>query len=182
MKRLYVRLFIVLWLIFLIGCNATLPDKDQAENQNTELSYAKKVYYFQHKLIPQWVFESEGAFFFDLYNRQLEQFMLAAIDLLGEEYASQILVTSLYDNNSILIEFPKPNQFGNCFFALIVKEGDSYSYYTYEKTIKLGNDRIQGFVGGWGVEGGHRNYGPRSYKTSTDFVKDVLDMSVQSTN
>lgn len=33
---------------------------------------------------------------------------------------------------------------------------------------------VFGVVGGWDSDGGHNNYGAREYKSSAEFIKDVL--------
>lgn len=176
------RTFIICILISLsslVGCSSNGIEKSsditlEKANDAVEAPQSKRVYYLQHKLISSWVFESEGAFFFDLYNRNYGQLIDAASEMVSPEYAKEIVVTPLYDRNAVVIKFPEPSSMANCYFALVKKEGDTYSYYTYEKTMNFGNDRIVGVLGGWNAEGGHSNYGPRGYKLESDFIKDVL--------
>lgn len=177
----YRKLFLsaLVSLSFLVGCTTTGIGNEsnvtKTENDGkAEPPLSKRVYYFQHKLIAKWVFESEGKFFFDLYNRQYEQLISAASDIISPDYAKEIVVTPIYDRNVVVIKFPEPSSMANCFYALIKKEEDTYSYYTYEKTMTFGNEPVVGVLGGWNSDGGHSNYGSRGYKTEAEFIKDVL--------
>jgi hypothetical protein len=160
------------------GCATQQSTKVSAPNQTNqnEPQISKSIYFFQHKLIAQWLYESDGAFFSDLKNGDVTRFMEVASEVINPEYANNIVVTDLAEHDAVLITFPDPYDFPNCYFVLMKKQGATFSYYTYEKTMDLGEQNIGGVLGGWTAEGSHLNYGPRSYRTAPDFVKDVLTM------
>lgn len=171
------KIVCLILVIAISGCVSTdvKNEMDQSgETQEEEASLSKRVYYFQHKLIAKWVFESDGAFFFDMNNRNPQQLIDAASDIINPEYANKIAITPIVGRNAVSIRFPEPDSFGNCYFALIEKEGSGFSYYTYEKTMTFGEEAFVGVVGGWDNEGGHSNYGPRGYKREDEFIEDVL--------
>ena len=145
--------------------------------QKEEPSFSKKVYYFQHKLIAKWIFESNGAFFFDMNNRKSQKLIEAASDIISQEYANKIIITPIAGRNAVSIRFPEPDSFGNCYFALIKKEDVGFSYYTYEKTMTFGEEDVVGVVGGWNKEGGHNNYGSRGYNSEKEFIEETLGKS-----
>ena len=62
----------------------------------------------------------------------------------------------------------------NCYFVLVQKNESGFSYYTYEKSMKFGDEEFVGVVGGWDGEGNHSNFGPRTYRTEMEFVEDVI--------
>lgn len=187
----------VVWIVLLLaGCGSTTV-KDNANSEagtgeansvaqssaehssaggEQEIPLDKRIYYLQHRLIPDWVFQSEGEFFFDIYNGQVDQLMDAVADLVSPEYARQIDVTPLYDKNAVVIRFPPPEEMPQCFYVLVKKRDDGFHYYTYEKAMNFGDDSVVGVLGGWDSEGSHQNYGPRSYSAQQDFVSDVLGL------
>lgn len=148
---------------------------DKNKNYQEEPPLSERIYYFQHKLIPKWVFESNGEFFFDLNNRNPQQLVAAATDIVNAEYANEIIITPITNKSAVSIRFPEPNSFANCYFALIIKKDSAFSYYTYEKSMPFGKEAIFGVVGGWDNEGNHYNYGPRGYMSEEEFIEDVLN-------
>lgn len=172
-----------LFLILIAGCAATPPKQEPesaTSSQNAEEpSESQRIYYFQHRVISKWVFESEGWFYADLLHGNLEKLVNAAEEIVSTDYANGLAVTPLEGHPAILIVFPHPDAPPNCYYALIVKDGDNeFRYFTYESTIDITKSRIYGVVGGWDREGSHSNFGGRTYKTSEEFVADVLRMNL----
>jgi hypothetical protein len=171
----------VIILSFFISACSNISVKDETDSNNTNTSQveeapiSKRIYYFQHKLIPKWVFESDGEFYFDLYNRNVERLLDAAAEIISPEYAKEIKINPLVDQNAVSISFSEPDSMANCYFVLVQKTESGYSYYTYEKTFQFDNEDFVGVVGGWDSEGNHSNFGSRSYKTEQEFVADVLE-------
>jgi hypothetical protein len=50
-----------------------------------------------------------------------------------------------------------------CYFAILVKEGDSFRYVTREQTFDLDGSGVKTVVGGWTSGGNHLNLGGRIY-------------------
>jgi hypothetical protein len=169
-----------LFLILITGCAATTP-KQQPESATTsqnaeEPSESKRIYYFQHRVISKWVFESEGWFYADLLHGNLDDLVRAAEEIISTDYANGIAVIPLEKHSAILIVFPHPDTPPNCYYALIIRDGDNdFRYITYERTMDITKSRIYGVVGSWDREGNHSNFGGRTYKTSEEFVADALN-------
>lgn len=176
------QLILPIILLALGGCASTSKVEEASATQAVEAAETKsepttqqKIYYFQHKLLPKWTFESNGQFLDDLLNGRLAQLEQAASEIVSPEYYSKIMVMPLDEKKAVAISFPSPEYPAHCFYALIVNDGQGFSYYTYEKTLNLfGEEDMAGVVGGWGKEGGHHNYGPRAYTDLDSFIKDVL--------
>lgn len=174
-------------LLWLGACATKAPRPVESKNiqgkaQASGASFSQKVYFFQHKLVSEWLFFSDGAFFFDMINGSIAQFMAAATDVVGADYADNISITLMTDYQVVVLGFPEPRHPPNCYFALIRKQGDQYAYYTYEKTPDLWERPYYGVVGAWNKEGNHENFGPRDYRTQEAFVDDILQQIAPSTS
>ena len=172
------KIFVLIFAVFLSACNST-PNQEvevaSATNQSEEIPTYKKIYFFQHKILPEWTFTTDGKFYADLLEGNLGHLKMAATEVISEEYANGISSEVINDGEAILIKFPKPKAMTNCFFVLILKNKGEYSFFTYEKTMNFGgDDPVIGVVGSWSPEGNHGNLGGRTYSTSSDFVSDVL--------
>lgn len=153
---------------------ATSDTQESGEKPVDEPPRHQKVYFFQHKLIPQWLFESDDAFYFDLSNGYFSGIYQIAEEYIDTAFSDALEIRYFPDEDAVLFIFQEPNSPPNCFFALIAKDEGSYRYITYESTMPL-NDGVVGVVGGWNVRGDHLNYGARAYRTSSEFVEDVLN-------
>ncbi|MBR9727551.1 hypothetical protein ACFOD0_04435 [Shewanella intestini] len=139
-----------------------------------DIPLAKRIYFFQHKILPQWLFESNEQFFADLRLGENEQFFETAAKVVNAAFADNINITPLNDRSAFLITFPAPTASPNCYFVLIKKQGGQFRYYTFEKRFELADGDFFAIVGGWDNKGAHANYGPRRYQTEQAFVADVL--------
>lgn len=133
----------------------------------------KKRYYFQHKLLPRWTHRSRGKFFKAMMNNDFRVFNRAAKKILGTEYAEKIKVKLYTDLNAFLIIFPKPGKIPLCYFVYIVKQGDNYRYFTYEKTYGHFVRGAVGVVCEWTAGLTHRTLGTRKYNDADSFVKEL---------
>lgn len=168
-------LFLAIALL-LVGCavndlenSAILTSEAEAEPPRSQ-----RIYYFQHKLISNWIFNSDGAFFFDIQHGNDAQLMEVAAKVVAPEYAEGIVITPIIGRDAVSFRFPAPDSLANCYYSLVKKDEDSYAYYTYEKTMSFGDEEFVGVVGGWDNKGEHSNYGPRTYKTEQEFIEDIL--------
>ena len=178
-----VKLMVLFLFIILSGCSsvqktepATHVDGASNQTQSNEIPFSRRVYFLQHKVIPKWLFDSDGTFYREIKAGNIDGFVLRAADIVGQHYANEVVFTPIDGNDAVLITFPEPTSAANCFFALLQRDNNVFTYTTYEKSIDLFGlgDEIVGVVGGWNAEGGHENFGPRGYKTSTEFVNDIL--------
>ena len=189
--KFFLRGLSIFWFCLLITCTATAPQKNESVDAGAnadqkiattnnadgaaEVSEDRKVYFFQHKLLARWVFESDGNFLKDLlFGNDLQMFQ-AATEIVSEDYAQNIQVVPFQKENAVLLIFPEPNFPANCYFAIIRATDQGHSYTTYEKTFKFSeDDAFVGVVGSWDAEGGHSNHGPRTYADSDSFVAEIL--------
>ncbi|MEH8018214.1 hypothetical protein MN202_13315 [Rheinheimera muenzenbergensis] len=167
------------WIILLVGllasCTTTQQESQANKETNQELPDSKKVYFFQHRLLPEWTFTSNGNFFNDLVQGDLTKLKAAATDIISKDYANMIKTEVVNNQHAVLIAFPQPRGMADCFYILIVKKNDDFAFYTYEKTMSFEqNDPVRGVVGMWSKEGSHGNLGPRTYTSASDFIQDVL--------
>lgn len=149
---------------------------DDAENdveESDEPPRDRKVYYFQHRLIPDWLYNTEGKFFEDLKDNYSQPLFNAAQDIIDVEFGSNLKIEYIPEKDAVLFIFEKPKAPANCFYAIAQRVNDGYLYTTYENTFPFGDD-VYGVVGGWSKEGSHLNMGPRTYKSESEFVQDIL--------
>nr|WP_136250605.1 hypothetical protein [Ningiella ruwaisensis] len=174
MKSLSVFLVFV---FLLAGCSSTPEPEERIprEAESQELPEHRKVYFLQHRVLPEWTFDTNGQFFADLYQGDLTKLKGVATEVVSPSYASAISSEVIAEKDAVLIVFPEPKMMANCFYVLIRKNGDSFSFYTYEKTMSFGDeDHVVGVIGSWSSDGTHANMGPRTYRASSDFIADVL--------
>ncbi len=152
-------------------------EQTKPEEQSTEAPESKRVYYFQHRLLPEWTFDSASAdvLFTDLMEGELTKLQSVAAEIISESYASEMTSKYYSEHKAALITFPTPTSFTNCFFILIKKGESGYRFYTYEKTLSFSeDDPVKGVVGHWSKDGGHGNLGGRTYTTADEFVNDLM--------
>lgn len=182
-------------LVMLGGCSSspiyrdasgqsTTKRNDSAKSAETnEVPYSKKVYFFQHRVLTDWTYNSEGQFFDDLILEKISSLKIAASKYVSMEFADQIEVKAYESHDAALIIFPKPQSPANCYFVLITQSDNKFDYYTYERMFSFSgdssNETIFGVVGHWSKEGSHGNLGARSYQSARDFVEDVLNLRKQ---
>ncbi len=179
-RPIFMKLALYVMIVLVAGCAAngpqppaTAPAPAPAEDAE-DAPISKRIYFFQHKLISKWVFESEGAFYADIKQGNVARLLSAAEDIVAPEYAKGIAITAIQNKEAVLITFPEPDSPPNCYYAIVEKVEDGFKYITYESTLDITDSGFFGVVGGWDSEGGHHNYGPREYRSSADFVADVL--------
>ena len=146
----------------------------------------QRTYQLQHRLIPNWVHKSSGAFYTALVIGDLARLREAAGELVSPEYAAAIKVTPYPALEGVLIEYPEPLTSPLCYFAFVHanrKSSTGYELFTYEKTMKLpGLDYGYGVVGGWTPDGTHTNMGGRTYQDAESFIRDLkLDKEASKT-
>lgn len=170
------KIYLLILVVFLSACNST-PKQEVSSRpiKSEEVPISKKVYFFQHKVLPEWTFTTEGKFYSDLLKGDLSHLKMAATEVISSNYANGITSEVIKGSDAILIKFPQPKAMANCFFILITKTETEFNFYTYEKTMSFGDgDPVIGVVGSWSSEGSHGNLGGRTYSEASDFVSDVL--------
>lgn len=138
----------------------------------------KKIYYFEHRLIPNFVHTTEGKFFEDLISHNGKVFRQAAAKIVGESFAAQLKVEVIEPDKAALITFAPPTRMSQCYYAIVAKTDSGYAYITLEKTMDLaGSGNVKAMYCGWTADGIHENFGPRDYDTAEAFVKEFLSRS-----
>lgn len=172
----YCLIFVALLFTACAGNQVKAPgsaSQTASSEQKKELTRHDRVYYFQHKMMPRWLYESEGAFFDDLINGQLNTLQEHAKRVVDEEFAAALELKVFQEHGAVLIIFQKPQSPPNCYYAVVQRDGEQFTYTTYESTVPM-SDEFVGIVGGWSKEGSHQNYGPRAYASADAFIFDVL--------
>ncbi len=157
------------WLALTFICSAstetTTPTEEPTEHQ--------RIYYFQHRVLPSWTHDSDGAFFANLQKDSHERFIEVAAEIVNQEFADQIVISQFGDGTEILITFPIPKQIPECYFVYIRKEGDTYRYITLERTEDILGQGMKSVVAEWSPDGAHLNMGPRTYDDAERFLNEV---------
>lgn len=174
------KFYLLLFTALLSACSSTTQPPLPAEPAQTQtIPVAKKIYFFQHKLLPEWTFTTNGMFYSDLLVGELTLLRQAATEVISEDYAMAITSEVVDNGNSVLLTFPTPQKMANCYFVLIQKKDGEFRFYTYEKTLSFGDDDpVIGVVGTWSSNGNHGNLGGRTYREGMEFVKDILDVKI----
>jgi hypothetical protein len=158
----------VLIVLFFVGCSSFQISANHS-------SYHDKVYYFQHRLLPEWTFQSDGKFFEDISNGEIEQLKTAASEIVSQKFAENISVQSVFENNAVLLLFPQPTQSPECYYILIVKDSNLFQFFTLEKANDIMKVGFKSVVCAW-TEKMHLNYGSRKYNDVDSFLKEIANM------
>ena len=165
---------------FIVFCTALLAINGAClgEEPAKEPTMKDRIYFFQHSLIPQWTHQSDGAFFNDLNSGKSGKLLDAATKIVSPEFAAAISTKNYPDANGVLLKFAAPVEPPQCYYIYIQKDknGTKFSLYAYEKTHDLLKEGNKGVVGQWSAEGGHGNFGARTYEDAESFVTEVQKM------
>lgn len=153
----------------LLGSPARAADEPKEEPTRHD-----KVYFLQHRLLPRWTFESEGAFFADAAAGEVTQLTDAAAKLVDEAFAKGVAVSRVAGGEGVLISFPPPAEPPECYFVLIVRREKTFEYITLERTEDILGRGAKSVVGAWTREGSHLNHGSRTYSDAGSFLAEVL--------
>lgn len=151
------------------------PGSAAAPQELTGDEQDKRIYYFEHRFIPKFVHDSEGRFFDDLIHHDGSVLKQAAAKIVGESFAAQLKITTIEPGKAALITFAPPTRMPQCYYAIVAKTDSGYAYITLEKAMDLAESgTVKAMYCGWSADGVHQNFGPRSYDTAADFVKEFL--------
>ena len=159
-------------------CSLTpgLPAQSESAETKSAPSTRDRIYYLQHKILPNWTFKSGGAFFRDLKSGAIERLQAAARDFVGEEFAQAVKLDAKTAEHAVLITFPAPKEMALCYAVAVVQTDGAYAYYTLELTEDFMNTGAKTVLGSWSEDGAHQNYGTRTYVDPAEFLKEVLAM------
>jgi len=169
LKNRFARFFV--FFAALLTVNGACLGEEPAK----EPTMKDRIYFFQHRLIPQWTHQSDGVFFNDLNSGKSEKVIEAATKIVSPAFAAAISIKRYPDENGVLIKFAAPLEVPQCYFIFIYKDKSSnkFSLYAYEKTHDLLKEGHKGVVGQWSAEGGYSNLGARAYEDPESFVSEV---------
>jgi hypothetical protein len=145
------------------------------EDQRPEPTPHQKIYFFQHKLIPEWTHRTNGAFFGDLSNGRHQRLLDIAAEIVSPEFSNGISIKPYPKVGGLLISFPTPVEPPECYFIYIHKDPKkhAFSLFTYEKTRDPFGRGNKGVVGSWSADGEHGNHGSRTYEDAGSFVTEM---------
>ncbi len=161
------------WMIVAVGLLAAPAVARVQEEAEEEDPIERRIYRFQHRLLPAWTHQKDSSFYEDLRAGRTQRLRDAAEKIIGKEYAAGLKVRAIKDAPMVLIEFPEPMEAPLCYFALIIKTEDGFRYMTLEKTFPHPKSNIKTVVGEW-KPGSHTNWGGREYTDADSFVKEFV--------
>ena len=170
MRLVWILMFLTM---FSHSASAIVKVDNNSSKEIGDPAYEKfqKIYYFQHRLLPQLIFKKSSLYEALTANR-LDKFLEFVGEVVDKEYAKEIKVEYIASKSAVLLTFSTPTKEPLCYFVFIRKIGDNFQYFTYEKTFDLMNEGYIGVVGGWEGET-HLNFGSRKYKDSKSFIEDI---------
>lgn len=136
----------------------------------------QRVYYFQHRLLPRWTHESEGAFPNDLEKGNTAGLVRVATEMVGQEFAAALRIKTLTEPAGALIIFVKPTQVTECYASAVLRDEAGFRYFTLELAEDYMKQGIKTFLCEWTNKSGelsHANLGARSYTDEEHFVADL---------
>lgn len=135
-----------------------------------EVSTDDRIYYFQHRLLPEWTYGTDGQFIADLRAGRTDRLYSAAAEIVSGQFASQMDVLPSEDPPGALLTFSEPGRMPNCYFVFISDSPAGLRYWTFERTFSLGDTPPGGVLGSWSADGNHANHGARDYKDALSFL------------
>jgi hypothetical protein len=147
-----------------------------AEKEQPEMTPQQRVYYFQHRLLPRWTHESEGAFPSDLEKGSTAGLVRVATEIVGREFAAALQVRTLTEPAGALIVFAQPTRVTECYAVAVLRDETGFRYFTLELAEDFLKQGIKTFLCEWTNQAGelsHANHGARSYTDEEHFVADL---------
>ena len=131
-----------------------------------------KVYYFQHTVLPAILFASDGAFFTDLKNGDYKIINFAK-DVIDDDFSKAMDIQPVRNMDAYTITFQEPKEHPECYYALIIKDGDDYLYYTLERGVDLSGAGAPRVLCQWEQDERHIKHGVRDCEDLESFVQAV---------
>jgi hypothetical protein len=167
-----------LMLAILVSTVAISPSVFGSTNLNPSeeagISRHKKIYTFQHKLIPRLLHETDGRFFTDLKLGKESKLIGIAEKFVDVDFANAIKITAVLEDQAYALTFQTPTQPPECYHALIVKVENDHLYYTLEKGLDFSERGRPSVLCSWTKEGTHQNLGTRKYDDLDSFINDII--------
>jgi len=138
----------------------------------------KRIYFFEHQMMPRWTHATKGAFYRDLEKGAYEKLHEGGLKVVDEAFSKAIKVEAHPEIGGVVIEFEAPVNPVHCYFVAIVQVGDAYRYLTLEKDEDIMGTGVKDSLCEW-TSAGHTNFGPRTYTDKQSFIKDVASLLKQ---
>ena len=132
-------------------------------------------YMMQHRVLPRLLFGKEGnEFFAQLMQGDFTALRDTVARTQGTTYAEGMRIKINRNPDIVFITFPEPARMPLCYHVALVKTADGFRYLTLEKTEDLLGQGIFACFCEWTPNGQHMNGGPRTYKSLTEFEREIL--------
>lgn len=165
----------ILVMCVLVAAAVSVKSADD-KPETKEPTRHQRIYYFEHRLLPRWTFESDGRFYEDLKAGKLDRLKDAAGKIVDKEFAAKIVVSGDASPAQVMITFDPPSDSPLCYYVILKKSGGGYGFYTLERTEDLMGIGVKTMVCGWSPEGSHNNYGGRKYTDAATFSSEIEKM------
>jgi hypothetical protein len=165
-----------LTLILLAFSGALVTAAPESETVSQKPTTHQKIYSFQHRILPKWTHQTNGAFYKDLRAGLPAQLVEAAREVVGSDFAKQMAATNVTTPEGVLVTFSEPPDAPLCFFVFIMKTEQGFRYLTLEKSIDIAEDGTKSALCEWAKAGQHKYYGSRNYTDSKNFLADVTTL------
>jgi hypothetical protein len=130
-------------------------------------------YTLHHRVFPNLLFKTEGKFFASLHAGEFEQLREIIAESYGPAYTNAMRMKSVSQPDIVFITFAEPARSPLCYHVALAKKGDTFLYFTLEKSDDILEIGIKTAFCGRSPEGDHLNYGPRKYTSLTEFEEEV---------
>lgn len=129
---------------------------------------------FEHEILPDWTHHSSGRFFADLQSGLPADTTAYAQQVVDPQFAAALKLKAYPQQQACAFIFPRPEKPPECYFAIIRKEAEGFSYFTLEKGLDLFGLGTGAVLCKWTKDGTHQNLGTRDYDDLASFAKEVL--------
>ncbi|MBN2527103.1 MAG: hypothetical protein JXR76_11970 [Deltaproteobacteria bacterium] len=146
----------------------------------TALPLDKRIYLFQHQVLPDWTFQTDGAFLTDLLNHNTQALKETATEVVSAEFARGISVDVVNPAGAALLTFDSPQNTLDCYYVFILGADGEHLFFTYERTADIQGEGFIGEVGMWTQDGIHASFGLRKYADAKSFMGDVKGILLEA--
>lgn len=144
-----------------------------AEDKGDDAS--RRIYAFEHRLLPRLVYGSEHKMFADLIQNQGDGLRTIAEKIVSPEFAQQMRFKTIVPDKAVLISFPEPEKPPLCYHVIVAKTDDGYAYHTLEKADDIANTgKLKAMYCSWDSPSTRKNFGGRGYTDADAFEKEYL--------
>ena len=183
-KRIIRNAVMLSVMLFAGGGNILTPSTARAAGTvaTAVKTDTETIYALHHMIIPGILFSENGSRFFnDLFTGNNAPFLGIVADPLGKSYADGIKIVPEHfpEFDIVFISFPGPIAEPLCVHSALVKKGDTFRYITLEQGNDVAKNGSKTFFCEWSAEHTHKNYGPRTYDSMSEFRTELVSFLKQ---